>query len=98
MPWQILKNSSKYCVTISDQAIPMAVALLSEKKLSNEKIISGECGVPGVISLIGLCKNQNIRDQIGLNSNANVLVIGCEGLTDQEMFDKLLNQGLKQIQ
>ena len=96
--WQILKNSSKYCVTISDQAISTTVALLSEKKLSNEKIISGECGVPGVISLIGLCKNQSIRDQIGLDSNANVLVIGCEGLTDREMFEKLLNQGLKQIQ
>ena len=55
-------------------------------------------GKERVISLIGLCKNQSISDQIGLNSNANVLVIGCEGLTDQEMFDKLLNQGLKQIQ
>ena len=96
--WEILKNSSNFCVSIPDQAIATMVALLHEKKLSNQKIIAGECGVPSAISLIGLCQNQDYQNQLELTSNSNVLLIGCEGLTDQEMFDKLLNQGLKQIQ
>jgi diaminopropionate ammonia-lyase len=96
--WEILKNASNYCLTIPDKAIPSTVALLSEKKLSNEKIISGECGVPGVISLIGVCQSQNFKEELDLNSKSNVLLIGCEGLTDQILYNKLLNEGLKQIQ
>ncbi|MEK9690965.1 MAG: diaminopropionate ammonia-lyase, partial [Pelagibacteraceae bacterium] len=96
--WEILKKSSNYCLTISDKAIPLTVAMLSEKKLSDEKIISGECGVPGVISLIGVCQNQNFKKELDLNSKSNVLLIGCEGLTDQLLYNKLLNEGLTQIQ
>ena len=95
---KILKNSSNFCVSIPDQAIATMVALLHEKKLSNQKIIAGECGVPSAISLIGLCQNQDYQNQLELTSNSNVLLIGCEGLTDQKMYDKLLNEGLTQIQ
>lgn len=95
--WEILKNSVKYCLTISDDAIPAAVALLAEKRLSNEKIIAGECAVPGVIALISTFKNKNYLNKLNLNSESRVLLFGCEGLTDKDMYNKLLNEGLKKI-
>ena len=95
--WDILKNSAKYCLTISDNAISSAIALLAEKRLSNEKIIAGECGVPGVIALIGAFNNQDYLNKLELNTNSSVLLFGCEGLTDKEMYDKLLDDGLKKI-
>jgi diaminopropionate ammonia-lyase len=95
--WEILKNSAKYCITISDDAISSAVALLAEGQLSNEKIIAGECAVPGVIALIGAFNNKQYLDKLGLNSNSKVLLFGCEGLTDKEMYKKLLDDGLKKI-
>ena len=54
--WDILKNSSNYCLSISDQGIASTVALLSNEEFSKNKIIAGECGVPGIISLISLMK------------------------------------------
>ena len=36
-------------------------------------------------------------DLFQLNSNSKVLVFGCEGSTDKEMYQKLLNEGLKKI-
>ena len=95
--WEILKNSANYCLTIPDEAISTAVALLAEKGLSNEKIIGGECAVPGVIALIGSFNNKEYLDKLKLNSESNVLLFGCEGLTDNAMYQKLLNDGLQKI-
>jgi diaminopropionate ammonia-lyase len=95
--WEILKNSANYCVTITDEAISSAVALLAEGRLSNEKIIAGECAVPGIIALIGAYNNKDYLNKLELNSDSKVLLFGCEGLTDKEMYKKLLDDGLKKI-
>ncbi|AFS47709.1 Pyridoxal-phosphate dependent enzyme [alpha proteobacterium HIMB5] len=95
--WEILKNSANYCLSISDQGISSTVALLTNKDFSKNKIIAGECGVPGIISLISLMKEKEKVKEVGINENSKVLLIGCEGLTDQKMYDQLLNSGLEKI-
>ena len=95
--WEILKNSANYCLSISDEGISSTVALLSNKVFSEHKIIAGECGVPGVISLISLMKEKEKINEVGINENSKILLIGCEGLTDQKMYDQLLNSGLEKI-
>jgi len=75
----------------------MVVAMLAKAKLSEEKIIAGECAVPGIIALIGLCKNKEYLNKLSLNSSSKVLLFGCEGLTDTAMYEKLLDDGLKKI-
>ena len=95
--WEILKNSTNNCLTITDDAISTTVALLSEAKLSDERIVAGECAVPGIIALIGLSKNKEYLNKLSLNSNSKILLFGCEGLTDAEMYKKLLDDGLKKI-
>ena len=45
-----------------------------------------------MISLIASCEDQNLKQNLKLNQNSNVLVIGCEGDTDQEMYQKLVNR------
>jgi diaminopropionate ammonia-lyase len=95
--WEILKNSTNYCLTIPDKAISTAVALLAESRLSDEKIIGGECAVPGLIALIGSFNNKEYLDKLQLNSESNILLFGCEGLTDKAMYQKLLSDGLQKI-
>ncbi|MDC1139638.1 diaminopropionate ammonia-lyase [Candidatus Pelagibacter sp.] len=95
--WEILKNSANFCLTIPDQAISTAVALLAEAGLSDEKIIGGECAVPGVIALIGSFNDKEYLDRLKLNAKSNVLLFGCEGLTDKAMYQKLLSDGLQKI-
>ena len=92
--WEILKDSSNYSLTITDDEVSMVVAMLASAKLSDEKIIAGECAVPGIIALIGLFKNKKYLNKLGLNQNSKVLLFGCEGLTDSTMYKKLLNDGL----
>ena len=91
VPWQILKNSVSYCVTVSDDYISKTVKFLANCEFSDEKIIGGECSTPGIISLVGLCNDVKIRKNINLNEDSNVLLFGCEGDTDEELYQKLLN-------
>ena len=92
VPWQILKNSVKHCVSLPDDDIAKTMKLLGNSSFSDEKIVAGENSAPGVISLITVYEDENIRHKLDLNEKSNVLVFGCEGDTDQEMYKKLTNQ------
>jgi diaminopropionate ammonia-lyase len=92
VPWEILKNSVKFCISLPDNDIAKTMKLLSNASFSNEKIIAGENSVPGVISLIASCEDEKVKEKMNLKKDSNVLLIGCEGDTDQEMYQKLINQ------
>ena len=92
VPWEILKNSVKYCISLPDDDIARTMRLLGNGSFSNKKIVAGENSAPGVISLIASCEDEKIKEKIKLNKNSNILVIGCEGDTDKEMYQKLINQ------
>ena len=92
VPWQILKNSVDHCVTVSDDYISKTIKYLANSDFGEEKIIGGECSTPGIISLIGLCNNIEARKNINLNESSNVLLFGCEGDADEELYQKLLTE------
>ena len=92
VPWEILKNSVKHCISLSDDDIAKTMKLLGNSSFSDKPIIAGENSAPGVISLITSCEDENIKQKLKLDQNSNVLVIGCEGDTDKEMYQKLINQ------
>ena len=69
----------------------MGKEFLANCKFSNEKIIGGECSTPGIVSLIGLCNDNKIKKKINLNNQSNILLFGCEGDADKELYRKLLN-------
>jgi diaminopropionate ammonia-lyase len=92
VPWEILKNSVKFCISLPDDDIAKTMKLLGNSSFSEEKIIAGENSAPGVISLITSCFDDKIKKKLNLNTKSNVLVIGCEGDTDKEMYQKLIDQ------
>ena len=92
VPWKILKKSVNNCISLPDDDIGKAMRLFANASFGDDKIIAGENSAPGVISLIASCNDKNIKNKINLNSSSNVLLIGCEGDTDQEMYQKLLKE------
>ena len=92
VPWEILKNSVKFCISLPDDDIAKTMKLLGNAGFGNERIIAGENSAPGVIGLIASCEDEKIKKKFELNKDSNVLLIGCEGDTDKEMYQKLINQ------
>ena len=92
VPWQILKNSVSHCVTVPDDYISKTVKFLANSEFSDEKIVGGECSTPGIISLVGLCNDVEIKKKININEDSKVLLFGCEGDADEELYKKLLKQ------
>ena len=95
VPWQILKKATNCCVSVPDKNVARTVANLKDNKFSKTSIIGGECATPGIIALIGICKDKKTRKLIDLNQNSNVLVIGCEGNADVKLYKQLLSKGRK---
>ena len=92
VPWEILKNSVKHCISLPDDDIAKTMRLLGNSTFSEHRIIAGENSAPGVIGLIASYEDQIIKQKLQLDENSNVLIIGCEGDTDREMYQKLISQ------
>ncbi|MBD1168715.1 diaminopropionate ammonia-lyase [Pelagibacterales bacterium SAG-MED06] len=92
VPWEILKNSVKHCISLPDDDIAKTMRLLGNSTFSEHQIVAGENSAPGVISLIASYEDQIIKQKLQLNENSNILIIGCEGDTDKEMYQKLISQ------
>ena len=92
VPWEILKNSVKHCISLPDDDIAKTMRLLGNSTFSEHRIIAGENSAPGVIGLIASYEDQIIKQKLQLDENSNILIIGCEGDTDKEMYQKLINQ------
>ena len=97
VPWKILKNSVDLCMSIGDNQIAKTIAMLANSKFADEKIVGGECSAPGVISLIASCNNDDVKKKLDIDMNSNILLIGCEGNADENLYNKLLSEGIKQI-
>jgi len=92
VPWEVLKNSVSHCVTVSDDYISKTVKSLANCEFSEERIVGGECSTPGIVSLVGMSNDSEIKKKINLNESSNVLLFGCEGDADEELYQKLLTK------
>ena len=97
VPWQILKNSVNNCVSVSDKFVSQTVAMLADKVVCDISIEGGECSTPGITSLISCCNNDETKNALEINENSNILLIGCEGSADIELYQRLLSEGKKLI-
>jgi len=97
VPWKILKDSVDICTSISDENVDLTISMLKNKILGNEEIVGGECSTPGIISLIACSEDNEIKKNLGLEESSNILVIGCEGDADENLYNKLLSTGNKKL-
>ena len=92
IPWKIINNHCNFCMSISDDKISDTIKLLASSSFGEKKLIGGECAAPGIISLIASCNNIKLKKELSLDKNSQVLLFGCEGDVDEELYQKLLNK------
>jgi len=91
--WEILSRGARDVVTIPDDLVPAAMRLMAHGGLGGGKIEAGECATSGIIALTAVAGNDDLRSTMQLDQASKVLVFGCEGATDADIYQKILSGG-----
>lgn len=92
--WRILSGGAQFFATIDDAAAIAAMRLLAHREASAESIIAGESATAGLAALLAVAAEPELRRKVGLDENAQVLLIGSEGATDPALYRELVGESV----
>jgi len=88
--WNILSDEGQDYLTIPDMLVAPTVRMLARAVAGDRPIESGESAVAGLAALIVARQDAALSEKLALDSASRVLLIGSEGVTDQDIFDKIM--------
>ena len=89
--WPDLLAGLHACVAIEDEWARQAM-----RELASAGVVAGETGASGLAGLLALLRAPGAdarREQLGLDSQARVLVIVTEGATDPVAYERIVKGG-----
>lgn len=90
LAWDLLSGCIDDVVTLADDQVAPAMRLFADGEMSDASIEAGECAVPGALALMGICADATLKAQLEINSDSHILLLGCEGATDPDVYRQLL--------
>jgi len=87
LAWEILEPGVNDFMTVSEDSIAPCMRLLAE---GNPAIEAGESAVAGIAALIAARSEDTMSAKLGLDESSLVFIIGTEGATDPELYQKLV--------
>lgn len=91
LAWDVLSECIDEVITIADDQVAPAMRLFADGDMADQKIEAGECAVPGVLALMGVCADPDLKARLNITKDSHTLVLGCEGATDPEVYQQLLD-------
>lgn len=88
--WEILEQEASDFLTIPDSIVAPTVRLLARPMGDDPRIEAGESAVAGLAALIAARQDSELSKILGLNAQSRVLLIGSEGVTDPEIFARIM--------
>ncbi|MBE9476000.1 MAG: diaminopropionate ammonia-lyase [Proteobacteria bacterium] len=90
LAWAILREEAQDFLTIPESIVAPAMRIAGRPVGGDPTIIAGESAVAGFAAVIAAASQDGLRDALGLDADARVLVIGSEGATDPEIYAQLM--------
>ncbi len=90
MAWEILAEEASDFLTIPDALVAPSVRLLARPRDGDAPIEAGESAVAGLAALIAARQDAELSERLGLDTTSRVLLIGSEGVTDPEIFNRIM--------
>ena len=91
LAWPLIQKGSSDVLTINDEGVaPMLRWLANPTRQDRPPIVGGECSASGLIALLAIRGDPTLAKSIGIDSDSKVLVIGTEGNTDPDVYQKIL--------
>lgn len=92
LAWQVLETGANDFMTINEEAVPATMKLLAEGFNGDPPIEAGESAVAGLAALITACGDSAMKQQLGLDETSKIYILGTEGATDPEVYERLVNE------
>lgn len=90
MAWEILAEEASDFLTIPEALVAPSVRLLARPRDGDAPIEAGESAVAGLAALIAARQDAELSERLGLDTTSRVLLIGSEGVTDPEIFNRIM--------
>ena len=90
MAWEILSQEASDFLTIPEEIVAPTVRLLARPMGADDALEAGESAVAGLAAVIAARSDAALSDQLGLDAKSRVLLIGSEGVTDPEIFARIM--------
>jgi len=88
LAWDILKPGADDFLTISEDSVPACMKMLAQ---SQPPIVAGESAVAGLGAAIAAREDTEMSNKLELDSSSRIFVIGTEGATDPELYQRLIS-------
>lgn len=91
LAWEILRTGADDFVTLPEKYVACAMRVMAKGESDDPCVEAGESAVAGVGMLLALAGDDVARDALCLNDASSVLLLGTEGATDPELYEKLIS-------
>jgi len=92
LAWDILGQEVGDFMTIPESLVGPTMRLVAKPAGTDPAIEAGESAVCGLAAVICAARRKEMREALGLDANSRVLLIGSEGITDAEIYDKIMQE------
>lgn len=93
LAWELLQPSLSHCLAIDDAAVAPLMARFADGTIGGLPIEAGECATSGLAALLAAKQNPQHWQNLGFDKDSVILLIGSEGATDVDIYDKLTSLG-----
>lgn len=95
--WEILEPGADAAIAIDDRAAEATMRLLAAGSAGDPPLVAGESGVAGLAGLITATGDEAARDKLALDGTAQVVVVGSEGATDEDMYRTVVGRDWREV-
>ncbi len=88
--WRVLSRVADGFMTVDEEDAIAIMRRLAKPAGDDPAIVSGESGGVGLAGLVKSCGDRELRQQLGLDAAARVLVFNTEGATDPKQYEALV--------
>jgi diaminopropionate ammonia-lyase len=90
--WPTIRERARFFIGLRDEGVGPCIRFLAAGGLDGVPIELGETGTAGLAAFIS-CMTPAGRTAIGAEGPVGGLVLGCEGVTDRTIFERILCEG-----
>lgn len=90
--WEILAAGADAAITLPDHYALEGMRVLANPAGSDPVIVGGECSGGAIGALLALAERPDLRAKLGIDATSHVLLIGTEGDTDPEIYQRTVGR------